>query len=84
MEDVAAKAPDLWRNIGTMLDIHVSHLNSFNIQWLAKPTDCYLAVFDYWKANNCPPFTWETIVEVLESDVVHRCDLAAEIRRKYL
>ncbi|XP_019862803.1 PREDICTED: uncharacterized protein LOC109591517 [Amphimedon queenslandica] len=56
-------------------------------KWMNKsnPMACYLAVFHHWQTSiDCPPFTWDTIVEVLESDVVHRHDLAVAIRRKYL
>ncbi|XP_003382605.1 PREDICTED: polyubiquitin-like [Amphimedon queenslandica] len=85
MKDVAAQAPDQWRNIGTMLDIHFSQLNSFRDQFNADPMACYSAVFQYWQTSiRNHPFTWNTIVEVLESDVVLRRDLAAKIREKYL
>uniref|UniRef100_A0A1X7STP1 Ubiquitin-like domain-containing protein n=1 Tax=Amphimedon queenslandica TaxID=400682 RepID=A0A1X7STP1_AMPQE len=85
MNDVAAKAPEKWMVVGTMLDIHSSVLYSIDIQNKSNPMACYLAVFHHWQTSiDCPPFTWDTIVEVLESDVVHRHDLAVAIRRKYL
>lgn len=85
MEDVAAQAPDDWRNIGTMLDIHFSQLNSFSRQYQADPMDCYRAVFHHWETSKKDhPFTWDTIVKILKSDVVKRRDLAAKIKKKYL
>ncbi|XP_019848985.1 PREDICTED: uncharacterized protein LOC109580369 isoform X2 [Amphimedon queenslandica] len=51
MNDVAAKAPDQWKNIGTMLDIQFSQLNSFSMQYHADPMDCYRAVFQHWARN---------------------------------
>ena len=87
MADVAAKARNQWKNVGTMLDIDASVLHSFGAQYNADPMDCFRAIFSQWKTNcntSCPPFTWLTIIEVLESDVVQRRDLAFELRRKYL
>ncbi|XP_019856840.1 PREDICTED: polyubiquitin-like [Amphimedon queenslandica] len=85
MNDVAAKALDKWLIVGTMLGIHSSVLYSFRDQHNADPIACYLAVFHHWQTSiDCPPYTWDTIAEVLEMEAVHRCDLAAAIRKKYL
>ena len=84
MEEVAAKALDQWPNIGIMLDIEQHVLNGFKYQYHSEPRECYSAVFNHWRINTPLPYTWATIVEVLESEVVQRNDLAAKIRRKYL
>lgn len=85
MNDVAAKALDKWLIVGTMLGIHSSVLYSFRDRHNADPIACYLAVFHHWQTSiDCLPYTWDTIAEVLEMEAVHRRDLAAAIRRKYL
>ena len=83
MEEVAAKAPKEWIKIGTMLDIEQHVLDGFKSQYSPDLMECYRAVFNHWKITTPLPYTWSTIVEVLESEVVQRNDLAAEIRRKY-
>ena len=85
MNDVAAQSLDKWMFVGTMLGIHSSVLYSFRDQYNANPMACYLAVFHHWQTSiDCPPYTWDTIAEVLESDVVQRRDIGVAIRRKYL
>ena len=85
MNDVAAKARDKWLMVGTMLGIDSSVLYSFRDQYNADPMACYLAVFHHWKTSiDCLPYTWDTIVEALESAVVHRRDIGVAIREKYL
>ena len=84
MNDVAAKAPDQWMNFGTMLDIDSSVLDSLKARHNADPIACYRDVFTQWKAITTPPYTWETVVEILESGLIERLDLAAEIKRKHI
>lgn len=84
MNDVAAKAPDQWKFFGTMLDIDAAVLNSFEAQHKAEPRACYLDVFTQWKATTNHPYTWATVVEILESEVIGKHDLAVEIKRKYM
>ena len=84
MEEVAAKAPDQCMNIGTMLDIEQHVLDGIKLQYSPDLMGCYRAVFNHWKINTPLSYTWATIVEVLESEVVQKNDLAAKIRRKYL
>ena len=84
MEEVAAKAPTEWIKIGTMLDIDQQVLDGIKSQFNGDLMECYRAVFNQWKTTTSCPYTWATIVEILESQVVQRNDLAVEIKRKYL
>ncbi|XP_003386183.1 PREDICTED: polyubiquitin-C-like [Amphimedon queenslandica] len=84
MEEVAAKAPRECMNIGTMLEIEQHVLDGIKVQHSSNFMECYRAVFNHWKDTTPRPYTWATIVEVLESGVVQRNDLAEEIKRKYL
>ncbi|XP_019863526.1 PREDICTED: uncharacterized protein LOC109592540 [Amphimedon queenslandica] len=84
MEEVAAKAPKEWIKIGTMLDIDQHVLDGFKSQYSPDLMECYRAVFNHWKDTVPRPYTWATIVKVLESGVVQRNVLAAEIRKKYI
>ena len=33
-------------------------------------SDSFTEVFDKWKKRNSPPFTWETVLSVVYSDIV--------------
>ncbi|XP_019850491.1 PREDICTED: polyubiquitin-like isoform X1 [Amphimedon queenslandica] len=84
LEEVAARAPNEWIKIGTMLDIDQHVLDGIKSQFNGNLMECYRAVFNKWKATTPRPYNWATIVEILESQVVQRNDLAVEIKRKYL
>ena len=84
MNDVAAKAPDQWMNFGTMLDIDSSVLYGFKAKHNADPIACYRDVFTQWKYTTIHPYTWATVVEILELSLIERLDLAAEIKRKHM
>ena len=46
--------------------------------------DCFVEVFDAWIKKGAPPFTWETVVEVLRCDNLKERRVAKEISDKFL
>ena len=84
MNDVAAKAPDQWMNVGIMLRISYERLNSIDNQHRGDPMRCYAAVFSEWEKIGTLAYTWETIINVLESNLVKKIDLAKTIKKKYM
>ena len=44
----------------------------------------FVAVVERWQKNGRPPFTWSTVVQVLESQIVQEHNLADAIRKRYL
>ena len=83
MNDVAASAPDQWAHIGTMLEVDQPYLNNLKKEQYTSLT-CFRNVFTRWQYSESRPYCWDTIVEVLESEVVQRHDIASKIRDKYL
>ena len=62
---VAKKVPTKWYEIGSLLDIETSTLDAFE----TKTNDhvrIWIKVFDQWKREQKVPFTWETIIDLLE------------------
>ena len=84
MDDVAAEAPDQWMNVGIKLRISFECLNSIDKQHHGDPMRCYAAVFSKWKSTGTLAYTWETIINVLESNLVKKIDLAKTIKKKYM
>ena len=65
MSLVAKKMPTKWYGIGMQLDIEVSTLEAFE-QQTSDQGRLYSKVFDQWKREQKVPFTWETIITILE------------------
>lgn len=83
MNDVGAKIPALWRSVGIELRISPDRLDGIEEQYSRNPIRCFEAVFRTWEDATTPPYTWDTIVNVLESPLVDKRDLANDLRRKY-
>ena len=69
MNRVAAPCRDQWELVGVQLDIDESQLSSIR---LSSRTDLqrFKKVFDLWRRKDSPPYTWDTIINVLEADSV--------------
>ena len=78
LERVASRAIDKWRVLGIQLNISSHQLHSIE-RSERYPDLCFAKVFDIWKRNSYPPFTWATIVEALRSPIVEEYHLAMEI-----
>ena len=84
MNDVAAEIPGQWRSIGINLHLSFERLEAIGNECRDHSLDCFSAVFNEWKSRAMCPYTWETIMKVLESKLVKNQALADTIRRKYL
>ena len=77
MVHVARKIPTMWYEIGILLDIETTTLNTFETQ-SSNPVRLYIKVFGQWKKEQKVPFTWETIITAL--DTLGEKKTATEIR----
>ena len=59
---VSKKIPSRWHTFGIMLDIEPAILDGFN---KPNPEECFTEVYKTWKANAKRPFTWRTVLTVL-------------------
>ena len=85
MSEVARKiSPASWEVFAIELDldyddvIKIKKENSNNV--LVR----FMQVFDAWRKKGAPPFTWETVVEVLRCDSLKERRVAKEISDKFL
>ena len=77
MVRVARKIPTMWYEIGVLLDIEMSTLNTFEAQ-TSNPVRLCMMVFDQCEKEQKVPFTWETIITAL--DTLGEKKTAADIR----
>ena len=84
MNEVAAKIPNKWRDVGLQLGVDHSVLEGIGSISPGDINRCYSNIFTRWKNQNSTtyPYTWSTIVRALESATVGKKRLADEIKNK--
>ena len=82
MNEVAAKIPSKWRDVGLQLGLDHGVLEGIASS-LRDTNHCYSNVFTRWKNQNSAthPYTWLTLVQALESQAVGQTRLANEIKK---
>ena len=71
-----------WYDIGIMLKIPVSTLNSIRAQY-HDPKDALREMLTVWLNSVDPKPTWRALVDVLQSKVVAEAQLADQLERKW-
>lgn len=84
LNDVAVYVLNKWNTIGINLGIAPSKIDAIEAFQRGDPMKCCISVFNEWKKGATRPYTWKTIVNVLESNSVKEMDTAENIRKKYL
>ena len=84
MNEVAAKIPGKWRDVGLQLGVDQSILEGIATISLGDTNLCYSNVFTRWKNQNLPtyPYTWSTLVQALKAPAVGEERLADKIKNK--
>lgn len=78
LNKVASQIPAKWRLFAHSLDLNVD-LDGINQKHPQDPTECFMTVFLTWKKSQSLPFTWETVVKVLQSPAMGEMEMAEEI-----
>ena len=84
MNEVAAKIPGKWRDVGQQLGVDHDVLDGIATISLGDTNLCYSNVFTRWKNQNSTthPYTWSTIVHTLQTPAVGEGRLADKIKNK--
>ena len=84
MNEVAAKVPSKWRDVGLQLGVDQSILDGITTISQGDTNLCYSNVFTRWKNQNSTthPYTWSTIVQALQTPAVGEERLADKIKNK--
>ena len=85
MNEVAAKIPSKWRDVGLQLGLDQGVLDGIGLNNPGDTNHCYSNVFTRWKNQNLItyPYTWSTIVQALQAPVVGEERLADDIKNKW-
>ena len=80
MNKVATKVSHKWKNLGLQLEIEYDQLETISNK--NQDSSLHLAdVFQQWKNNRSPPYTWTIIIDVLRSDIMQEVQLAYELEQ---
>ena len=81
MNEVAAKIPGKWRDVGLQLGVDQSILEGIATVSQGDTNLCYSNVFTRWKNQNSTthPYTWSTVVQALKAPAVVEERLADKI-----
>ena len=84
MNEVAAEIPGKWRDVGLQLGVDQGVLGGIATISLGDTNLCYSNVFTRWKNQNSTthPYTWSTLVHVLQAPAVGEERLANKIKTK--
>ena len=85
MNEVAAKIPSKWRDVGLQLGLNQGVLDGIALNSPGDTNHCYSNVFTRWKNQNLItyPYTWSTIVQALRAPAVAEERLADDIKNKW-
>ena len=74
---VASKAVDKWMMFGVQLNIDQATLQQISYQ--ENPIRCYVELFTLWRQRQEPPFTWNSVIDILRTPIVDEFGLAEAI-----
>ena len=81
MNEVAAKIPARWRDVGIELGLSTDDLDGVSTMSL-DPNRCFEHIFSKWKERMAKPYNWNTIIQALRSPQVGHDRLAEALRVK--
>ena len=83
MNDVASKVSAKWRQISIQLGLTHNDQGCFADATDNNAMNCFALVLNAWKNRATRPYTWSTMIEVLNSPAVAEVRLAQELTTKY-
>ena len=86
MNEVAAEIPQKWRDVGLQLGLDQNELDGIAIESPGDTNHWYSKVFTRWKNKNSAahPYTWSTVVHVLQTPAVQEERLANMIKTRHI
>ena len=78
MNRVATPCKNKWDLVGAQLDIKSVDLNSIKSS-CENNLQCFMDLFDLWRRNGNPPYTWATIINVLKAPSVGEEQVAKDV-----
>ena len=82
MNEVASQTTCQWQLIAVQLELDEDIIEQ--IEKANKDRNvCLQKVFTAWKKHSHPPFTWEEIINVLDSPTIRECEQADRLKEIY-
>lgn len=81
MNHVAIKILPKWQEFGIALDLALGDLQCLRI---LEPQQRFTSIFNKWKEQVTKPYTWLTVIDVLNTPTVGAVNLAQDITSKFL
>ena len=85
MNDIASKIPAMWRVVGVQLGLSTWTLDGIQGETTGAPQSnlhSFEKVLNIWRQQKSKPYTWTTIITVLQTPTVGQVALAEEIQAK--
>ena len=86
MNEIASVIPAKWRHVGIQLGLSPGNLDNIQGQNAGKPDpnlESFEKVFTQWKLLIPSPYTWSTIISVLQTPAVGEARLADSLAMKH-
>ena len=80
LNKVASKIPAKWKLFAYNLNMGEDALDDVTLKLQHSPTECFMRVFSSWKKEQDPPFTWEKVIDILQSPAVAEKEMAEDIK----
>ena len=83
MNEVASKVSAKWKEISIQLGLTFNDQECFADATGDNAMKCFALVINAWKSRATRPYTWSTVIEVLNAPAIAEVRLAQELRTKY-
>ena len=78
LRHIKQKVFEKWKMIATLLGLF-EYIPTISKKHRDEPDDCFLEVVQKWKESDSKPFTWTTIINILQHEHVGKADVAKKI-----
>ena len=80
MNHVAAALPTKWKMVGVQLGLSLAKLDEIEASNFGNCKCCFSSVFSEWEKLNTTPYSWSTIIDVLQTPCVEENRVAEDLR----
>ena len=82
MNEVAAKIPNKWRDVGLQLGVTHSELEVFGSASSPDTNSRFTSVFSAWQKHMIVPYTWKSLIQALKAPSVGEIALAEKLKNR--
>jgi len=82
MNEVAAKIPNKWRDVGLQLGVTHSELEAFASASSPDTNSRFTSVFSAWQKHMNVPYTWTSLIQALKAPSVEEIRLAEKLKNR--